>query len=133
MISSDSLFHCSQCGDCCKGFGGTYLDEADITAIAQYIGETVDDFKQRFCVLSGKRLVLAQGEDGYCIFFSTNCSIHPVKPRMCRKWPFIDSLLIDMDNWRIMANSCPGMRTDMDDEHLRASLKAIMSSSQTRD
>jgi Fe-S-cluster containining protein len=132
MISNDSLFHCTQCGDCCKGFGGTYLGDADIESIAGHIGVSVDEFKQRFCVPSGKRLVLAQGKDGYCIFFSDNCSIHPVKPRMCRRWPFIDNLLIDMDNWHIMANSCPGMRTDIEDDRLHTLLIAILSQKKTK-
>jgi Fe-S-cluster containining protein len=57
---------------------------------------------------------LAQGQDGYCIFFDRNCSIHPVKPRMCKKWPYIENVLVDPANWRIMADMCPGMKRDAD-------------------
>jgi hypothetical protein len=28
---------------------------------------------------------------------------------MCRRWPFIESVLRDVANWRIMASMCPGM------------------------
>lgn len=126
MISSDSLFECTQCGECCKGFGGTYLTDEEMQAIADYIGEPVDRFIERYCTTSGNRLVLAQGEDAYCIFFSNNCSIHPVKPRMCRSWPFISSLLVDIGNWYIMADSCPGMRKDVEEKQLHECLCAIV-------
>jgi len=32
---------------------------------------------------------------------------------MCRCWPFIDSVLVDVENWHIMVASCPGIRTDI--------------------
>jgi Fe-S-cluster containining protein len=57
--------------------------------------------------------VLAQRADGYCIFWDKICTIHPVKPRMCRQWPFIESILVDAENWLIMADSCPGIRADV--------------------
>jgi hypothetical protein len=28
---------------------------------------------------------------------------------MCRRWPFIESVLRDVANWRIMASMCPGI------------------------
>ena len=112
MTCESDLFTCKQCGDCCKGFGGTYLAETDISAISAYLGVSASELLDKYCVLSGNRPVLAQGSDGYCIFFSRNCSIHPVKPQMCRKWPFIESVLVDPINWQIMADRCPGMRRD---------------------
>ncbi len=32
---------------------------------------------------------------------------------MCRKWPFIESVLVDAKNWLIMADSCPGIHIDV--------------------
>jgi hypothetical protein len=112
MTCESDLFTCTQCGDCCKGFGGTYLAETDIFAISAFLGVSESELLEKYCVLSGKRPVLAQRSDGYCIFFDRNCSIHPVKPQMCRKWPFIESVLVDPINWQIMADRCPGMRRD---------------------
>jgi Fe-S-cluster containining protein len=126
MESDQSLFECTQCGACCKGFGGTYLQESDITKIAEFVGVSDSDFKQRFCVLSGNKLVLSQQANGYCIFYHQNCTIHSVKPQMCKRWPFLDSLLIDITNWRIMASVCPGMRNDLDDDFLEAAIKKTM-------
>lgn len=113
MTCDSDLFTCMQCGDCCKGFGGTYLSETDVSAIAAFLGVSESELLDTYCVWSGKRPVLAQRSDGYCIFFDCNCSIHPVKPQMCRKWPFIESVLVDPINWQIMADRCPGMRRDV--------------------
>lgn len=126
MESNHVLFECTQCGDCCKGYGGTYLTEADIDRIAAFIGEESLEFKRRYCVTSGNRQVLAQQSNGYCIFFDRNCSIHPVKPRMCKQWPFIESLKIELANWHIMASVCPGMNTDLDDRQLVAAIRRKM-------
>jgi len=51
--------------------------------------------------------------DMYCIFWDGLCTIHSVKPRMCKTWPFIESILVDTINWSIMASLCPGIRTDV--------------------
>lgn len=128
-MSDKTLFACTQCGDCCKGFGGTYITEEDVVAIARFVGVTVDKFRKMYCASSGQRLVLAQRPDGYCIFFDVNCTIHAVKPRMCRRWPFIESILKDPSNWRIMAGGCPGMTDEEDDEKLLAYVKANMDQS----
>lgn len=108
----ERLFQCRRCGDCCKGFGGTYVDAEEIAAIGAFIGVGPADVVRIYCRDSGGRKLLAQGPEGYCIFWDRLCTIHPVKPRMCRRWPFIESVLIAPENWRIMAGSCPGIRTD---------------------
>ena len=120
---SDKLFQCRQCGDCCKGYGGTYVTREDIDAISSYIGSDPQRFINDFCVLSGDRPILAQRSDGYCIFWDKLCSIHPVKPQMCRRWPFLDSVLVDSANWLIMADSCPGIHSDVSPRVLRKFIK----------
>lgn len=115
MESDDScnqLFDCTLCGDCCKGYGGTYLEAADIDAIARFIGISARRLLAKYTRLSGGRRLLAQGKSGYCIFWDRVCTIHPVKPHMCRQWPFISSILVDVGNWRAMASTCPGMDAD---------------------
>jgi len=120
------LFDCLQCGDCCKGYGGTYVTDKDIEAIAGFIGCSAECFVAQYCTLSGSRPLLAQRGDGYCIFWDGLCRIHAVKPQMCRRWPFIDSLLVDVGNWLIMAGSCPGIRTDIPADKLEKYLKQII-------
>jgi len=125
-IASEELFECRMCGDCCKGFGGTYLTREDIEAISRHIGANPEKFIARYCSLSGTKPVLAQRADGYCIFWDKMCTIHPVKPRMCRKWPFIECILIDAENWLIMADSCPGIHTDLPVEAVQEHVKKAL-------
>lgn len=114
-IEAYDLFECKKCGDCCKGYGGTFVSPDDVKAIAAFIGETPEDFLGRYCRMSGNRPVLVQNDNEYCVFWDGLCVIHPVKPRMCRAWPFIEGVLADVANWHIMAQFCPGIRTDLPD------------------
>ena len=115
MKPSD-IFKCEKCGDCCKGYGGTFVTEEDIKAIAAYLKTDPKSFIKDYCYMSGSRPVLAQQKDGCCIFWDKLCTIHPVKPKMCKQWPFIKSVLIDVNNWQIMAGFCPGIRIDVPDD-----------------
>lgn len=122
MKSSD-IFDCKKCGDCCIGYGGTYITAEDIEAIAAYIRVEPETFVRDYCQMSGSKPVLAQGKNGRCVFWDEVCTIHPVKPRMCKAWPFIKSVLTDVSNWHIMASACPGIRTDVPDEVVLACVK----------
>jgi len=114
-VTTSDLFQCTNCGECCKGYGGTYVTDRDIKAISDYTNTDQKEFVEKYCRMSGKKPLLVQGENGYCIFWDKTCTIHPVKPKMCKKWPFIESILIDISNWDLMAGSCPGMRNDFQD------------------
>ncbi len=118
--AASDFFQCKQCNDCCNGFGGTYVTEQELSAIARFLKISDEQFRARYCVLSGNKPVLAQGANGYCAFLKENCTIHPVKPHMCRRWPFIPNLINDVSNWFAMADSCPGMRKDIDESALLA-------------
>lgn len=121
------IFECCQCGECCKGYGGTFVADSDILAIADFVGVSADDFIGEYCSPSGSGRVLTQGKDGYCIFAERGkCAIHPVKPKMCRDWPFIEGVLRDPGNWYIMAGFCPGMRTDVSESVIRECVKAVI-------
>lgn len=117
------VFACRMCGDCCRGYGGTYVTEEDIAAISEYIGQAPEAFVENYCQLSGNRPVLAQGESGHCLFWDRLCTIHPVKPAMCRAWPYIESVLVDIGNWHSMATCCPGMRTNTSNDAVRARVR----------
>ena len=125
--TDEDIFSCQQCGDCCQGFGGTYVTDADIRRIATYIHVEPDVFYQRFCQKSGDRLVLVQGVNGFCIFYQDGCSIHAVKPKMCRDWPFIQNLQVDFDNWHAMASMCPGINKQASASAVRERVEAIQS------
>jgi len=69
--------------------------------------------------MSGSRPVLSLGEEGNCIFFDELCTIHAVKPYMCRAWPFIQTLVDHPENWEAMAGSCPGMKKGIPEETIQ--------------
>lgn len=120
-LTADGIFNCALCGDCCHGFGGTYVDVSDIQKISKFIGCDPEEFTKQYCAPSGTRLVLALGKDGCCTFFDSEkqCTIHPVKPYMCRAWPFLKTIINNPENWDAMANSCPGMKKNIPVEELK--------------
>lgn len=125
-LRTQDLFVCTMCGDCCKGYGGTYVNREDIAAIAAFLQMDFSAIIRRYCQMSGGKYLLGQGADGYCVFWESACNIHPVKPRMCRQWPFIESVRVDPYNWLIMAGSCPGMRTDIPLRHVQACVERVL-------
>jgi Fe-S-cluster containining protein len=122
-IDPETIFTCQKCGDCCKGYGGTFVTAKDIAAISRYLNIDSRRFVSRFCKLSGGKAILAQGRNGYCILWDQQCTIHPVKPQMCKKWPFIESLLTDRNNWPAMASCCPGMQPDAAERLIKECVK----------
>ncbi|MBW1726053.1 MAG: YkgJ family cysteine cluster protein [Deltaproteobacteria bacterium] len=118
-VTPSDIFKCRQCGECCKGYGGTFVNEKEIKVIADYLNTDPDSFVDDYCQASGGKPVLAQGRNSYCVFWDGLCKIHPVKPRMCRNWPFIKSVLVDIKNWHIMSELCPGIRTDLPDNVIK--------------
>jgi len=125
-VKPQDLFDCQNCGQCCKGYGGTYVTDSEIEAIRRFLGLDRESFIRFCCQISGGRPLIAQAQNGYCIFWDQLCTIHPVKPHMCRKWPFIESILVDAGNWQSMAASCPGMRTDFADDQIQKCVNDVV-------
>lgn len=123
------IFKCRRCGDCCIGYGGTFVTDAQIESIANFVNMEPAQFVAEKCRMSGGKPVLAQAESGYCIFWDDQCSIYPVRPSMCREWPFIENVLRDVSNWSAMAGSCPGIRIDIDDEVIQDCVREERSAS----
>ena len=65
-------------------------------------------------------------DSGYCVFWDEVCTIHDIKPRMCKQWPFIGSVLQDPINWQSMHTMCPGIKTDVDMKKLQAYIQQVL-------
>jgi len=128
-VTPSDIFECRQCGECCKGYGGTFVTEKEIKAIVDYLNIDPEHFVDKYCQVSGGKPVLAQGRNSYCVFWDGLCTIHPVKPRMCRNWPFIKSVLVDINNWHIMATLCPGIRTHLPDSVIKECVRKELTKS----
>ncbi len=125
VLKGEDIFQCLECGACCKGFGGTYVSESDVKKISKYIDIIPEIFIQKYCAISGSKYVLIQGKDDNCIFYSKKkqCTIHPVKPYMCKAWPFIKTIISNPENWNAMAGSCHGMTKDIEHSILKKILR----------
>lgn len=105
-------FTCTRCGDCCTGAPGyVWVDEEEIRQLAEYRGEPVDRFGQRFLRQVGDRYSLIEKPDGDCVFYDRTaggCSVYPARPRQCRTWPFWPQNLASPEAWRETCQVCPG-------------------------
>ena len=121
VLKGEDIFKCLECGACCKGFGGTYVSENDIKKISEFINVDPKIFINRYLTESGSKYVLVQGKDDMCIFYDKEkqCTIHPVKPYMCKAWPFIKAIISNPENWNAMAGSCPGIQKDIEHNILK--------------
>ena len=122
------MFQCTNCGHCCRGYGGTYVSERDLERIAGFLGIDRAIFISEYCQKSAGRWVVAQSANGYCSLWNKGCTIHPVKPRMCKAWPFIEGVNRDTANWQIMAGECPGIRTDVSDSDIVKCVRKVQNS-----
>ena len=113
--TAQDIFECQLCGDCCNGFGGTYVTDQDIANIATFIQADPTTFVATYCDYSGSRPLLTLGSDGSCVFFDKEkqCTIHPVKPYMCKAWPYLKTLIKNPENWTAMASACPGIKSQV--------------------
>ena len=101
------------------------ISEVDIKKIARFLDIDQERFLAQFCVKSPNGWMIAQREDGFCHFVKDKrCSIHPVKPRICRAWPYLESVLTDLTNWEAMASVCPGINKQADPQEIIAAVKA---------
>jgi len=104
------VFECRQCGECCAGRGGIFVTPREAEAMAAFLEMSGAEFRRRFVEDSplGPRLTVA---DGVCVFLRAGnlCRVHPVKPRICRQWPFLPALLRHPDELEHAKTACPGL------------------------
>jgi len=107
------VFQCRQCGECCTGRGGILVKAGEVEAMAALLALPVAEFRRRYVEASalGPRLTVA---DGVCVFLmeGRHCRVHPVKPFICRQWPFLAALLVDPDELESAKTACPGLNPD---------------------
>ncbi len=90
---SRNKLYCNFCpGYCCYRLPGAtlFLDNDDINRIARHFDMSDGDVRSTF--LEGKNTFRVR-EDGSCIFLingkmRARCSIHTVRPRQCREFPY---------------------------------------------
>ena len=85
----------------------------EVKAMAALLALPVPEFNRRFVEDSalGPRLTVAEG---VCVFLMEGglCRVHPVKPFICRQWPFLPAILMDPDELDNAKTACPGLNPD---------------------
>jgi len=120
-INHRPVFSCRQCGECCRGERGILVTPAELTAMAAYLGIAPDEFAARYLVNTPMGQQLAS-RNGACVMQEGSlCLVHPVKPRICRQWPFLQALLDHGDEFEAAKEACPGLAADAGhEEFIRA-------------
>lgn len=104
-------FRCTMCGNCCTGAPGVvWVNDEEVTAIAQFVGQTRERFLEYATHMVGDLRSLVEKSNGDCIYYDrkAGCTIYPVRPRQCRTWPFWHSNLESPESWKRTCESCPG-------------------------
>ena len=105
-------FECTQCGACCSGEPGyVWVDEAEISAMADEMKMSVDAFEHKFVRDLGYDKSLLEYPDGDCILLDPDtrkCTVYESRPIQCRTWPFWDSTLKKKKDWKETCEACPG-------------------------
>lgn len=108
-------FACTQCGDCCTGGPGyVWVDDADIAAIAEYLGKPVGEIRLLHTRPARGGTSLTEHLNGDCTFLdprTRRCRIYPVRPMQCRTWPFWHANLATPEDWQRTCDVCPGAGT----------------------
>jgi Fe-S-cluster containining protein len=104
-------FSCTRCGHCCTGEPGfVWVDDADLAALAEFRGETVEEIKALYTRWTDRGRTLREKLDGDCVFYDRNagCTVYPVRPPQCRTWPFWESNVHSPETWQHACEICPG-------------------------
>ncbi len=111
------VFQCQQCGECCEGRGGIFPTPGEIDLIAQYLEIPVAKINQNFLEPTPLGLAVKNKPAGGCIFNEQGrCRIHPVKPRICRDWPFLPAILLHENEFEATKEACPGLNPNSSHE-----------------
>lgn len=115
-------FKCQKCGLCCQDVGVILLHEIEIEKIADFLGMDYKNFIKKYTKKMIEKMIDPRGKKNEkkikvviktdpCIFYNreTGCTIHSVKPKACKAFPFLTGFgpeLLDKD---IFLNvNCPG-------------------------
>jgi Fe-S-cluster containining protein len=99
------------CGKCCTGAPGfVWVDEAELAAIAEALGEPVEVVRAVHTKPGHRGMSLREKANNDCTFYDREkgCTVYEVRPRQCRTWPFWESNVATPEAWRHTCDICPG-------------------------
>jgi Fe-S-cluster containining protein len=97
---AEPTFHCTRCGDCCRGFddkNGVALFPDDVARISDHLNLTEHAFLDLFCNIVEVEtsikmipLLFLRHNEGACVFLGPDnlCGIYEQRPIQCARAPF---------------------------------------------
>jgi Fe-S-cluster containining protein len=88
-----------------------WVNEEEITTIAEHLGLNRSMFIANFVRNVGKRKSIVEISNGDCIFFDSEirgCKLYEVRPTQCRTWPFWNQNIDTPSSWKKTAKFCSG-------------------------
>lgn len=112
---SELSFSCKMCGHCCYGEGGIVVGTKDLPRLLEHFQMDKELFFTTYTKKFDNKPCLIVNEDKYCYFFEANkgCTIHEVRPNVCRAWPYFRGNLIDEISLEMAKMDCAGIRSDI--------------------
>jgi uncharacterized protein len=104
-------FTCTRCGACCTGAPGyVWVSPEEIQQLAEFRGESIEEFSSKFVRLVGDACSLIEKPGGDCIFWdrAAGCTVYPARPNQCRAWPFWPENVRTRADWKHVRSVCPG-------------------------
>jgi Fe-S-cluster containining protein len=106
------IFVCQRCGSCCHGHTTVSLNEEDRQRMVGALALPEPVVRQKFWRITGATVQM-KTTDGHCIFYDQGCQVHGGRPWRCGQWPLHPSILTDENNYRTIAESCPGINKNL--------------------
>jgi Fe-S-cluster containining protein len=96
-----------------------------VERISAFLGLDQAEFMARHTLLRNGNREIGTKEDGACHFLADKvCSIHPVKPAVCRLWPWLPGALADEMGFLSLKQDCPGVAREATWEDFKAQHRA---------
>ena len=112
MVDVSKIFSCTRCGFCCHGETTVSLNRKDQTRMIKALGMSEREVRRRYWRINGENVQM-KTVDGHCIFYDEGCSVHSGRPHRCAQWPLHPSILDDENNFKIISDSCPGIKKEI--------------------
>jgi Fe-S-cluster containining protein len=101
-----------ECGRCCTSHDGhdyVYLEEEDVSGLADHLKLSRDAFLRRYTSLDDGDLVLRMDRPECPFLDGWRCTVYEARPTQCRTFPFWPETLRSPSAWKRTRRFCPGI------------------------